>query len=330
MVREAVRRVAEDILGNDLPRRTLGRTGLRVSRMALGGGGKSCLGRKKGRTEAESVGVVRRALELGVNLFDTSPRNGTEEIIGRGIRGYDRDDLVLSTKASVSDGDILNTSAGFRKSIDESLKALGTPHIDILHLYGVRPNEYEYAVAELLPVMENFREAGKIRYLGLTEHFDRDRNHRMLGRALADDYWDVVMVGFNMVNQSARNVVFREAREKNLGILGMHAVRRVLASSESFRRALNELRSVGEIKRDIDVDHVIKRLTLEGECRRPLADIAYRYCRDEPAIDAVLVGTGDIRHLEQNDNSFSEPPLADDTMRFIAATFGCVSNFSGN
>ncbi len=104
-----------------------------------------------------------------------------------------------------------------------------------MHFHAVLPQEYDYVVAKLLPVMEKFRAAGKVRYIGLTEIFDRDRDHAMLRRALADDCWDVMMVGFNMVNQSARDVVFPAAQEKNIGILGMFAVRRALTSAESLR-----------------------------------------------------------------------------------------------
>lgn len=310
--------------------RTLGRTGLRVSQIGLGGGGHSCLGSKKGKTEAESVSVVKRAIELGINLIDTAGRNGTESIIARGIRGYDRDRLVLSTKATVSEGGALTTAAQFSRSVENSLRALCTPHIDIMHFHGVLPHEYDYVVTELLPVMETFRAAGKVRFIGLTEIFDRDRDHAMLSRALADDYWDVMMVGFNMVNQSARDLVFPAAQEKNIGVLGMFAVRRALNSSDSFNRALQELQSMGALAADFDSTRALERLMGQGEQRKALANIAYRYCRDEPAIHSVLVGTGEISHLEQNVRTFGEPPLADDTRRFIAEIFGHIRDFSGN
>ena len=199
-----------------------------------------------------------------------------------------------------------------------------------MHFHAVLPQEYDYVVAELLPVMQKCRAAGKVRHIGLTETFDRDRDHAMLRRALADDCWDVMMVGFNMVNQSARDLVFAAAQEKDIGILGMFAVRRALTSSESFGRTMLELQSLGELSCDLDIEHTIARLTGRGQHCKPLADIAYRYCRDEPAIHSVLMGTGEISHLEQNFKTFGEPPLADDTRRFIADTFGHISNFSGN
>jgi len=311
-------------------RRTLGRTGLSVSRIGLGGGGPSCLGRKQGRSDAEAVRLVQRAFDLGINFVDTSQRNGTEDIIGRAIRGCNRDGLVLSTKATVSDGGKLHSPREFAAAIDSSLRTLGTPYIDIMHFHGVLPQEYDYVVAELLPVMEGFRDAGKLRYIGLTEIFDRDREHAMLRRALKDDYWDAMMVGFNLVNQSARESVLVPAAEKDIGLLGMFAVRRALVSAETFTGVLQDLQSRGQLPAGLDVAATVEQLCCaEGE-HGAMTSIAYRYCRDEPAIHCVLAGTGDTGHLEQNVQAFCAPPLSVTARRLIDATFGGVADFSGN
>ena len=66
---------------------TLGRTGLKVSVAGLGCGGHSRLGQKTGRTEQESIQVVRQALDLGINLIDTAEAYGTESIVGKAIQG---------------------------------------------------------------------------------------------------------------------------------------------------------------------------------------------------------------------------------------------------
>ena len=77
---------------------TLGRTGLNVSVAGLGCGGHSRLGQKTGRTEQESIQVVRQALDLGINLIDTAEAYGTESIVGKAIQDVARDQLVISTK----------------------------------------------------------------------------------------------------------------------------------------------------------------------------------------------------------------------------------------
>ena len=81
---------------------TFGRTGLKVSVVGLGAGGPSRLGVNTGGSEQESIAVVRRALELGVNYIDTAEAYGTEGIVGKAIRGVDRDGLVISTKKGAS------------------------------------------------------------------------------------------------------------------------------------------------------------------------------------------------------------------------------------
>ena len=79
--------------------RPLGKTGLRVSVAGLGCGGNSRLGLGRGASFDDCVAVVRTAADLGVNFFDTAEAYGTEEIVGAAARFYDRDRLVISTKA---------------------------------------------------------------------------------------------------------------------------------------------------------------------------------------------------------------------------------------
>ena len=76
----------------------LGRTGLKVSVMGIGGGGPSGLGQYSGKSKEESMALVRQALDAGINFFDTSEVYRTEDIIGEAIKGIDRESLVLSTK----------------------------------------------------------------------------------------------------------------------------------------------------------------------------------------------------------------------------------------
>ena len=76
---------------------TLGKTGLEVSVAGLGCGGASRLGQGDGKSQAESVALVRRAHELGVNFFDTARAYGTEEVVGNAITGR-REEVVVSTK----------------------------------------------------------------------------------------------------------------------------------------------------------------------------------------------------------------------------------------
>ena len=79
----------------------LGSTELSVSVAGLGCGGSSRLGTVTGSSKDESINIVKRALELGVNFFDTAEAYGTEEIVGEALRGTKRDDVIISTKSLV-------------------------------------------------------------------------------------------------------------------------------------------------------------------------------------------------------------------------------------
>jgi aryl-alcohol dehydrogenase-like predicted oxidoreductase len=86
-----------------------------------------------------------------------------------------------------------------------------------------------------MPVLERARQAGKIRCVGVTEAFESDTRHAMLQRALQDDCWQVMMVGYNLVNPSARRRVLAETKRKGIATLGMFAVRRGLIDEERLR-----------------------------------------------------------------------------------------------
>ena len=305
---------------------TLGRTGLKVSVMGLGCGGPSSIGQSTGNSEDESIAIVKYALKSGINFIDTAEVYQTERIVGHGIKGYNRENLVLSTKKStwgnLKPKDVL-------KSLQRSLKNLGTDYIDIYHLHGVILSDYDYLVSEIMPTLQELRDQGKIRFLGITERFNPDPHHSMLQRALQDDIWDVMMVGFNILNQSARDRVLAKAIEKNIGILIMFAVRLALSRPKRLRECLNELIERNQINpSEIDIEDPLKFLTYEGGAEN-LVDAAYRFCRYEPGTHVILSGTGNIDHLNENIKSILRPPLPKKDMADLKKIFKNVDSISG-
>ena len=79
---------------------TLGRTGLKASIVGLGCGGPSRIGQKQDKSEADSIRVVREALDAGINILDTAEAYGTESIVGKALRDVRREDVIVSTKKS--------------------------------------------------------------------------------------------------------------------------------------------------------------------------------------------------------------------------------------
>lgn len=155
----------------------LGTTGLKVSRICLG-----CMtyGSPKWREwvldEEASRPFISRALELGVNFFDTADMyslGASEEVLGRALRDFARrDDVVIATKVYHPMSDRPNDSGLSRKhimrSIDDSLRRLGTDYVD---LYQIHRWDYETPIEETLDALNDVVRAGKARYLGASSMF---------------------------------------------------------------------------------------------------------------------------------------------------------------
>lgn len=308
----------------------LGSTGLDVSVLSLGAGGPSKLGINKGKTEQDAQDVVETALERGINLIDTAEVYGTEEVVGRAIESENREDVVISTKFSLYDDGELRPPEDLEASIDRSLERLNTKYIDIYHLHGVTSDDYAYAAEELHPEMARLEEAGKIRFLGITEATSSDTRHEMLARAVDDDLWDVVMVGFNLLNHTARQRVLKPAAETGIGTIGMVPVRRALADPEALEETVDELIATGELDPgEIDPQDPFGFLIHE-EGATDLIDAAYRFCRHEPAIDTVLTGTSNPDHLAANVESVLEPSLPEEDLSLLRERFGHIDSVIGN
>jgi aryl-alcohol dehydrogenase-like predicted oxidoreductase len=315
--------------------RTLGRTGLSVSVMGLGCGGHSRLGMAQQKGEDNAVAVVRRALDLGINFVDTAESYGTEPVVGRALRESGaRDGVVLSTKVSPRESGALRTPAQIKEAAEAGLRRLETDHVDILHLHGVRSSEYEYCRDELVPALFDLRQAGKIRFVGITEAFGPDPRHDMLIRAVTDDCWDVMMVGFNFANQSARDRVFAATIAKDIGVLDMFAVRRALTTLPAVHELMAQLSAKNELPpaaaEALASGSPLGFLFDGPDAAQNIADAAYRFCRDEPGIHVVLSGTGSIAHLEDNAVSLMRSPLPPAHTERLYQLFEGVDSVSGN
>jgi aryl-alcohol dehydrogenase-like predicted oxidoreductase len=295
--------------------------------MGLGCGGPSRVGQQYGQSVAESVAVVRHALGSGINFIDTAEAYGTEDIVGQAIRGYDREALVISTKKSTSRQ---ITAKDVETNLERSLSSLGTSYVDVYHLHGAILRDYTFLVKEIVPTLSHLKAEGKIRFLGITESFGQDTQHKMLQRALHDDFWDVIMVGFNLLNQSARDRVFPKAIEKNIGVLIMYAVRRILSQPERLRQCIQELLKNNQIDPwDLNLDNPLGFLIHPDGGAVSLTDAAYRFCRYEPGTHVTLSGTGNIEHLKENIESFTRSSLPESDLRRLKHIFRNVDSISG-
>jgi aryl-alcohol dehydrogenase-like predicted oxidoreductase len=303
----------------------LGNTELRVSTVGLGCGGPSRLGQRAGKNLKQSIRLVRKAVDLGVNLLDTAESYGTEEIVGAGIREIPRDRVILSTKKILPGPDDPDPTATITTGLDGSLKRLGTEYIDIYHLHGVSNARYNFAASVLAPVLMHLKETGKIRAVGITEEFPANPRHEMLQRGLHDPWWDVVMVGFNLLNPSARRSVFPLTMKKGVGTLVMFAVRRALSRPAHLEELLRKMEREGILHAHTDLGFLTT-----NNCAQTLTEAAYRFCAHEPGVDVVLTGTGDSQHLETNIAAALKPPLPPKILERLEALLGHIDSVTGN
>jgi len=310
---------------------TLGRTGLKVSVAGLGCGGPSRLGMRIGaQGENNALAIIRQAIDLGINFLDTAQNYGTEAVVGKAIAGIPRERLVISTKKTLPSIDHPHPEEEVRKGLEQSLKALGTDYIDVYHLHGVEPKDYDFAKTRLMPAMVRLREQGKIRFIGVTEGFVQDPSHQMLRESLAQDLWDVVMIGFNLLNPSARRTVFPLTRENRVGVLDMFAVRRALSQPARLKEICSELIqkgviSPGAVNAQDPLDFVLRE---SGAATLPEA--GYRFCRHEQGVDVVLTGTGNMDHLKSNVEAILKPALPAAILKKLEDLFGTLDDLTGN
>ena len=153
-----------------MKRRLLGRTGLEVPILAFGA---SSLGAEFRRvTVEEALASVRVALDLGMNLIDTSPfygRGMSEVLLGIALKDVPRDSYTLCTKLGRYDLGHFDFSARrVAESVDVSLHRLGTDHLDIILCHDIEFVPMQQLVDETIPALQRIRHAGKVRFIGFS------------------------------------------------------------------------------------------------------------------------------------------------------------------
>lgn len=313
----------------------LGRTNLRVSLMGLGSGGHDPFGqRHKGIPEADIHRLIHRALGLGVNLFDTAPAYmDSELILGRALKRIPRDRYLLSTKVGLvkdAAGTELATEAEIVNSVEASLRRLNVDVIDLLLVGGfVSEGAYPRIVADQIPVLRRLKQAGKIRYLGATEKSSDDGAHTWLARSLQDDLFDVVMVAYNLINQSAEQTVFPLCRQKDVGVMAIYTVRSVFSNTQRLQEIIADFKARGLIPSDSLPETDPLGWLLDADTGS-LIEAAYRFVAHHDAVSTVMTGTTNIQHLENNIAMIDKPPLPAEKIDRLRHLFGHITEVVGN
>jgi aryl-alcohol dehydrogenase (NADP+) len=291
----------------------LGRTGLKVSRICLG---TMTYGTPKWREwvlpEEQSRPFIQRALELGINFFDTADMYSlgmSEEILGRAIRDFARrEEVVIGTKVFFPLGEGPNQRGLSRlhimHSVDASLRRLGTDYVD---LYQIHRWDDETPIDETLEALHDLVKAGKVRYLGASS---------MYAWQFAKALYLADLRGWTrfVSMQNHYNLVYREeeremvplCRAEGVGLIpwsplarGFLAGNRRRAGGGETIRAKSDDFAHHLYYQDSDfavVDRVLK--VAEGRGVSP-AQIALAWLLRQPGVTAPIIGASRVDHLEQ-------------------------------
>lgn len=202
--------------GTQLPRRTLGKTGLEVSVIGLGG---ARIGQMDdGRLATD---VVRRCYDLGINYFDTAAAGAyglSQRRYGQALHGL-RDKIVLATKTRH------RTLLHARLDLEQSLGALRTDYVDLYQVHNVIDDsdiQFIFGPKGLMEMIEKARQEGKIRFVGVTGHTDPAVMNRIVSRY----EFDSILIPLSVTDGARAGMSFEKqtlpvARAKGMGIIAM-------------------------------------------------------------------------------------------------------------
>lgn len=200
-------------MDEQIPQRILGRTGEKVTVFGLGGEGVL---RTEGRMQ-EAIAVIHRALDHGVNYFDSAPAySGCLDYLGEGLAGR-RGKVFLASKTHD------RTRDGSLRLLDQTLKRLRTDHLDLWQLHDLRTTRDLDAIFGSQGAMQALfeaREAGQVRYLGITGHQDP----QILVEAMQRFEFDTVLMPLNAADIHRLSFIQQalpEAVRRNLGVIAM-------------------------------------------------------------------------------------------------------------
>ena len=294
--------------------RALGKTGLKVSELGMGGLFVSSYGAER----REARRAVRRALELGVNYVDTAPGYlDSEEVLGWALEGVEQP-YILSTKLggrprpfAPQDRDAV------RRSVEESLRLLKRDTIDLLLIHEPdRPGQYDWfsdwehfhgPVTELLAEL---KAEGIVRFTGLG-----GTTAYTLAHIIATGEYDVVLTAFNysLLWQEARIAVLPEAKKQGMGVIIGSPLQQGALARCYVEEVARGARWLSPPRRE-----QFKRLyALVQELHKPLPELALRFVISNPDVSTVLMGARSVTEVEQNVRSVEAGPLPQDVLDAI-------------
>ena len=325
--------------------RTFGQTGIKVSEIGIGafpisGVQQQADGTRTGWTgtdEQQSIALIHRAEELGVNLIDSAESYGTghsEEIVGQALQGR-RDKWIIATKVSPNNGLDANDpdlSAQARKRIVEavegSLKRLDTDYIDIYQLHAI---PLEGAMPAVMEALAKLRDEGKIRWYGVSTN-DREAIDKL--RGLGEIH--MLQIGYNLLERDADDLL-HFAKQENIGTLIRVPLAKGMLTGKYFQSSEIPKEDIRyeRFNRPGSVD-AFQKLPALGflaeNTGRTMVQAALRFTLDHPGTSSVIAGAKTMQQIEQNVAAINVPSLTESELQraFAIADTIQTPNWSAN
>lgn len=290
----------------------LGKTGLKVSRICLGCMSYGLEERKWGLNEEQGRPFIKRALEIGINFFDTANMYGngrSEEVLGRAVRDFaKRDELVIATKVYFPMSSDVNGRGLSRKAImteiDHSLRRLEMDYVD---LYQIHRWDHETPIEETLEALHDVVKAGKARYIGASSMFAWQFCKALY---LADLHGWTRFVSmqphYNLLNREEEREMLPLCLAEDIGVLPWSPLARGRLArawemqSSTTRGQTDEYgKKLYSGTEELD-KKVADRLGEIAEARGiSRSQIALAWLLHKPAITAPIIGATKSHHLEE-------------------------------
>ena len=308
----------------------LGKTGLKVSRICLG---TMTYGTSAWRPwvldEAESRPFVKRALDLGINFFDTADmysRGVSEEVLGRALGAFAaRDQVVVATKVFNPMGEGPNDRGLSRKhvldAIDASLRRLGMDHVDLYQIHRFDP---ETPIEETLEALHDIVKAGKARYIGASSMYAW-QFAKMLYVADARGWTRFVSMQnhYNLVYREEEREMLPLCREEGIGVIPWSPLARCFLAGNRRKgdRGDTARARSDDYARELyysDADFAVADRVVELAARRGVkpAQIALAWLLAQPGVIAPIVGASKLSQLDDHVAALALR-LTPDELRFL-------------
>jgi aryl-alcohol dehydrogenase-like predicted oxidoreductase len=314
-----------------MERRILGRTGLKLAVLGFGCGNVG--GLMVRGTAAEQDRAVTRAIELGINYFDTAPSYGdgaSEANLGRVLRRT-HPEIIIGTKLLIKPEDKKRINVAIASSLEGSLRRLGRETVDILYLHnaigatGVDALPPDFLLYEVVPAVENLRRQGKIRFSGITAIGDTEALHRIVTASA----FDAAQIVYNLLNPSAGvNIppafaaqnfsgLLQSARAADMGAVGITVLACGALTGTDARHPLaskpDPMASGPDYSTDLFRARRLQPLVSEGHTGT-LLEAALRFSISNSAMTTVLVGYSSLDQLEAAAAAIAKGPLPTGTL----------------